>query len=379
MDEQSDNRTINVLKKKSWEQKFFVATFFLLLAIGVGIRFYGLTIQSYWMDELHSARFAMPAQSLGDVVWLTAHYDVHPPLYQALLWGWYHLFGYSEFTGRVLSAIFGVLGLFAIFLLGKTLWNRKAGLFALAVTSPLFFHVFYSQEVRSYSLLFLLTVLSWWAMATLIRKPDLSRTILYAVFSSALIYTHYFGFFVLISQALYMLMLLAWQRKPLLSAFYYCVIAGVIVVVCFLPWVPFFFGNDMLGKTWIQPVSIKFVYLFIARYFLNGRKVLFVIVPIVVLLAWLLPDREEKSSKEAPEIFPYFLLVTWIVVTYDLPFILSIVEAPMLIPRVTIITLPAVVLLISGPAARLKMKYLIPISMITSVLMGTALITRTHY
>jgi hypothetical protein len=53
-------------KSSRWVFEF---TLILLLLIGIGLRFYGLTIQSYWMDELHSARFAMPpAQSLGDVV-----------------------------------------------------------------------------------------------------------------------------------------------------------------------------------------------------------------------------------------------------------------------------------------------------------------------
>jgi len=196
----------------------------------------------------------------------------------------------------------GVLGLIAIFMLGMTLWNKKTGLFALAVTSPLFFHVFYSQEVRSYSLLFLLTVLSWWAFVFLLRKPGLCRTLLYAGISSLLIYTHYFGIFVLVSQSVYM----------------------------------------------------------------------------AVLLAWLQPQQEGKN--EAKLTFsPYLLLMIWIAVTYGLPFILSIVKVPMLIPRVTIITVPAIVLLLAGPAARLRMRYLIPISIATCVFMATILVSRNHY
>jgi hypothetical protein len=176
-----------------------------------------------------------------------------------------------------------------------------------------------------------------------------------------------------------MLMLLAWQRKPLLSAFYYCVIAGVIVVVCFLPWMPYFWGNNLLRESWIQPVSIDFVGTFIARYFLAGGNVLWFSVPLVILLAWRWPDLRDKEKGKEPEYSPYLLLGAWVVVTYGLPFLLSIVKVPMLIPRVTIITLPAIVLLISGPAARLKMKFLIPISLVTCISMTAILIYRNNY
>ncbi|PJB83716.1 MAG: hypothetical protein CO090_00700 [Acidobacteria bacterium CG_4_9_14_3_um_filter_49_7] len=51
--------------EKSWSQWIFIATFVLLLLIGIGLRFHGLTIQSYYVDELHSASFANPFQPIS--------------------------------------------------------------------------------------------------------------------------------------------------------------------------------------------------------------------------------------------------------------------------------------------------------------------------
>jgi len=259
--------------EKKWSQWVFVATFTLLLLIGVGLRFHGLTNRSYWLDELYSASLSQPEHQVKTIIRGCAR-DVHPPLYQLLLWQTYKASSYDELTGRALSAVFGILGLLAIFLLGETLWNRKSGLFALAITSPLFFHVYYSQEVRMYSLLFLLTVLSWWTAILLLRKPSLSRTMIYAILSSALAYTHYFGIFVLISQAAFITGLRVWNNRQYKKAFKFFTYAGALVFLSYLPWLHPLLSNRLLHSkgSWLKPVPIGFVKDFIARYFLTGGK-----------------------------------------------------------------------------------------------------------
>ncbi|RLE15930.1 MAG: hypothetical protein DRJ14_09455, partial [Acidobacteria bacterium] len=256
----SDIRDSCKTGEKRWSQRIVVATFVLLLLIGIGLRFHGLTNRSYWLDELYSASLSQPEHTARTIIRGCAR-DVHPPLYQLLLWQAYRTCGYNELTGRALSAIFGILGLVAIFLLGTTLWNRKAGLMALAITSPLFFHVYYSQEVRSYSLLFLLTVLSWWMGVLLLRKPGFFRAVVYAIVSSALAYTHYFGMFILVSQAVLITGLLIQDKQRHLKAFAYFVISGVLVFVSYLPWLHPFFANRLLDPRvhQIKAVSIVFV------------------------------------------------------------------------------------------------------------------------
>lgn len=366
--------------EKKWSQRIFVATFTLLLLIGVGLRFHGLTTQSYWLDELYSASVSQPESTPTEILQACAR-DAHPPLYEFLLWQTYRSFGYNELTGSALSAVFGVLGLLAIFLLGVTLWNRKAGLFTLAITSPLFFHVYYSQEVRSYSLLFLLTVLSWWTAILLLRKPSLLRTIVYAILSSALAYTHYFGIFVLVSQAVFVSGLLIWDWQRHWKVFACFFVSGVLVFVSYLPWLHPLLSNKLLRPqvTWIKPVSIWFPYHFVRDYFRSGFWVAVIASLFLFGLSRIRQGKQPEPTGSEKEISPYPLLWNWVLVTYYLPFLLSLVEAPMLIPRVTMVTLPAIILLIAGLARNIRTRNVIIASVLVALTLTGTLILGDHY
>ena len=72
------------------------------VAIGIAMRLFIAMFTDYWHDEFWSAAFSHTGHTLDQVINDTIS-DVHPPLYQVLLYCWYHLFGYTELSGRVLS------------------------------------------------------------------------------------------------------------------------------------------------------------------------------------------------------------------------------------------------------------------------------------
>ena len=169
------------------------------LIVGIVLRFKGLTFQSYWIDELFSVTVSNPSNSFSYMYDRTVT-DVHPPLYQSLLWGWYHIFGFNEFSGRSLSAIIGSIGIFAVYLLGKEFFNKEVGLYAAILASINHFLIFFSQETRSYSLLFLLSTVSYVYLLKVLTTSSKNNFLLYLLFTIALLYTHYFGFFLVATQ-----------------------------------------------------------------------------------------------------------------------------------------------------------------------------------
>src|SRR5262245_24998769 len=70
----------------------------LLVCCALLIRIPGLT-ESLWYDELWSTRIKLG--SVGDLL-RTALFDIHPPLYSALLFLWVHVFGDSEVSVRLI-------------------------------------------------------------------------------------------------------------------------------------------------------------------------------------------------------------------------------------------------------------------------------------
>ena len=88
---------------------------------------------------------------------LTAQ-DIHPPLYYALLHAWAALLGTGPAALRLLSLVVGVLTIPLLYLVARRMLSTRAALLAalLLTISPL--HVYYSQEVRMYGLVALLSV-----------------------------------------------------------------------------------------------------------------------------------------------------------------------------------------------------------------------------
>jgi len=161
-------------------------------------------------------------------------------------------FGTGEIAVRSLSAICGILSIFIIYQIGCQLFNRKVGLissFLLAI-SP--FHIHFSQEARSYSLLLLLTLLSFFLFIKVLRVDNANKShfVYYAIANILLIYTHYFGLFIVTSQILYFI--LYWNKhREIRNNFLY---AQLATGIAFLPWLPLFVGFSIpLSKGGSQP------------------------------------------------------------------------------------------------------------------------------
>ena len=93
-----------------------------IIVFTILLRFKGLIFQSYWFDELFSTYVSNPENSLSTVISKTLS-DVHPPLYQVLLWFWYYIFGYTDWAGRAFSAFFGSLGVLSIYYMAREFYN----------------------------------------------------------------------------------------------------------------------------------------------------------------------------------------------------------------------------------------------------------------
>ena len=175
-----------------------------ILFVGLFFRIYGLGNESIWLDEGFSIRLSN--LNLFHIVEETSR-DVHPPLYYIILHYWINLFGDSEFSTRFLSVIFGFFAIFMIYKIGSLIFCKDVGVLSSLLLGLSVFHIQYSQEVRSYSLMSLLTLLSFYFFIRLLDKRSLTVLTGYVISSLLLLYTHFFGFFIIIAQNIYFLTL----------------------------------------------------------------------------------------------------------------------------------------------------------------------------
>ena len=170
-----------------------------ILLVATALRLYRLDFQSLWWDEGHSISVARAP--LAEIPTLPAM-DVHPPLYFELLHIWMDAVGSTEFATRFLSLIFGVLAVALLYRLGRDGGERALGWLAaiLGALSP--FLVAYSQEVRMYSLVASLSLLSVLTLLRAIHGRSNASWVVYSASSALSLYTHYFSVFLLAFQNL---------------------------------------------------------------------------------------------------------------------------------------------------------------------------------
>lgn len=314
----------------------------MILIIGVILRFKGLTFQSHWLDELFSASTSNHANSFNDMLHRTLS-DVHPPLYQTLLWLWYKIFGFTEIAGRSLSAVIGSLGIVSIYYLGKELFNKYIGLYAALIASMNHFLIFYSQETRSYALLFLFSTLSYLYFIKVIKDQEKSTVALYLLLTIALCYTHYFGFFLVATQVfvfLFYIIKLPEKRKQL---FIIATVTAFFIIVSLLPIAKYIFILEAKTSIWIDKPSFWFVKNYITSYFRSNHLIALFLVCVLMSFVYLFKKVDEDDHKTK-----IILLLIWIATGYLLPYIRSVTATPLLTSRNTIIVLPALIILISS-------------------------------
>ncbi|MGD8804506.1 MAG: glycosyltransferase family 39 protein [Chloroflexota bacterium] len=172
-----------------------------IILLALAVRVHDLDGQSIWSDEglsIYRARQSIP-NILSNTITLDGFEsrDTNPPLYFLLLGIWRSAAGESVFALRYLSVLAAVLSVALFYHLGRRAFGRPAGVAAafLLALSP--FHVWMSQEIRNYTLLVLLNLLSVYGLFRYAgqqgKRGSWRWLVLWGVASVAGIYVHFFG------------------------------------------------------------------------------------------------------------------------------------------------------------------------------------------
>jgi 4-amino-4-deoxy-L-arabinose transferase-like glycosyltransferase len=178
-----------------------------LVAAAAALRFASLGVQSYHHDEVITAMRVLPG-GLGHVLHEVRASESNPPLYYLLAWGWSQAFGLGEVGLRSLSALLGVAVVPVAYLIGRELASRRTGLVLAAFVAVNPMLIWYSQEARSYALLVLCCALSFYFFLRVLEEVRGRDLALWALFSSLALCSHYFAFFAVAIEALWLLVTL---------------------------------------------------------------------------------------------------------------------------------------------------------------------------
>lgn len=323
---------------------------FTAFLLSVILKFFHINYQSAWLDELHSLNEANPIFSFSQVYHNVLTSEQMPPLYFYLLNGLFKIFGFSVIVGRVFSAILSIVSIYAIYKLGKNLYSKQAGQITALVLSVNYFHVFFSQEMRPYAFLELFTILSFYRLIIFLRKPKLLNAILYGVFSALMIYGHFFGLFVIISQCSLLLLFLLLQEKGNKKDFFInAFISGIIMLLLLIPAVEPFLKAMKIKEFWVPAPKPDILYLIFRDFFGRSLELLIFVVIIAVVFfrkaySAFKVSLSYKALLENRLAFSFIILSVWLGVTVVVPLIKSYLSASVMLSRYFMVVVPALLL-----------------------------------
>ena len=302
--------------------------------------------QSLRLDEAQSMWQA--SQNLKAML-NTVGQDVHVPLYHILLHYWQAFFGNSVAVVRLPSLTFYLLTIPASYMLGKAAFGEKVGIFSAALVALSPFLNWYGSEARMYSMLLFFGVLNQYFFVKIFSgKPEhrKKRGAWRGYFFTGLagVYTHYFFWLQIFSQAVFFFMARKEFPKKSLGKFAAIVAAYFIAL---LPWLIFVFHLGGAANTQPllpKPSSIDLFNTFSQFIFGFQRNaintVLVSLWPIAVLLAFfaLRKDRRAVERRKIPPFVAYLLIAAFVPVLTA--FTASIFVKPIYLSRYLVFAIP---------------------------------------
>ena len=331
-----------------------------ILLFATILRLYKADFQNLWLDEVLTMNSANPELSFRQFYDSVMYWEFIPHLYFFLNRSLFEIFGYTTLVARLFSGAIGIMGVYALYLLGKEMFNKRAGLIAALLLTLNIYHISYSQEIRPYGLLFLFTVLSFYQLVILIKRASYKNAIYYGICTGLIINAHFFGIITVFAQSLLILYFLFLKPKEERAAFFKMIlIAAGIVLLLFLPAIEPFIRVSEIKSFWMQKPDER-VYTNMFREFFGSAEMLMYIIQAIVLYYIITIFRQKERQynfntiTENKSIFSFLVLSVWLFISLTLPLIKSYLGASMMVSRYFISVIAVLILIIAIGVSLIK-------------------------
>lgn len=293
-----------------------------IMFLGLFLRFYDNLKISLWHDEAFSALYIRdyPWKEMMTRIGL----DVHPPLYYILLKLWSYVLGTSLLSLRGFSILFGVLTIWAGYLLvNKAFGNKRLAIITAFLIAINPFQIEYATEARMYTLGTFLVLISSYFLLKALESKKWRDWIIYAILAAAAIYTHYYLIFSVAAQGFYVIYWLFKNKQInknlLTNQTGKVVVAYMVSFIIFLPWLKQFLiqKGRVDAQYWIGAMDRWSIPGTIWKMVFGGQGINHTVLAIATIVAFALIFLFIRYCKTENRMFVLLSLVV--------PFILAII------------------------------------------------------
>ena len=318
---------------------YLVIVFFGILTI-----WHQLNYENFWLDEMNSFWIADPKLSFEDSLIRQKKTDFHNPLlFNLTLKEFLNFTVYEPTNSRILPFIFGSISICFFGILSYQIKKDSSFLFTTFLASVSIYIIKYSQEVRPYSLLLMLSIIN---------------IFLFCIISNNVIKEKFYNFIILLifiiisvlnySTNPFALIILFSQITNLLYVSFYLNKKNNLLFFSLIPIIIFYFllnsdylVNQLSYSSYMLSPDIMNVIdgLYFPRFF--GSKIMGYIYLITLLFLIFYKKKIILQNNN------YLLLVIIFLFSYFIPLTYGLIRTPVLHDRYIIFVLIPVILLIS--------------------------------
>ncbi len=407
-----DNAAPDPVASSSFQRNRWAAAGFLLVfALALFVRVYGFREEPVSLEAFSSVIHLDPPDSYKNSPYydrwraMVTHEDVPDlktflarnrmfdpatmPLYYTFEYLWNRYIDRSMTSVRLISLFFGMLMIPLIYLLGRDLYGRNAGLIAAMCVALSPVHRFYAREIRMYVLMSLLALFSAYTFMHLVRDGRKRWWLLHGIANFLLMWTQPLAMLLPFVEGLFLILfswrnykrILAWgamhvalAMPPLLYIVSIQYWSQNLTAYLKVPEWPVFLGDliadDAVGLTyqsrpllqgWELIVSPETAHRIVAWYPLVARWLFWFTIASALWLGcrtlWKATRKTEAATAAAPWPWYFFLLMWWLVPPIVL-YAISVEWRPCVEPRYTLHCSFAMYLLVAGALTQIPWRAL---------------------
>lgn len=300
----------------------------LILLLALGLRLWNLNKpEGLWNDEYVTYSIAMLKFPFDFFEGIRT--NCHAPLHYFYLKLWMAIFKNSDFMLRLSSLVPNLLGCLVMYHVGKNYQTKvhsiQIGLACALISGISSFLIYFSQEVRIYSLIFLLSSLILLYSIKMYEFPCRKNAAWLTFWSVLLILEHTIGFVFVIFNIFGLIAFRPKKKKE--TDLYMPIVAGLILCIPIIPFLFRIFAHPTYFSQWWAPFSWSKIFFYFTDLFspvlrnitnspsnfynqiicndvINIGFIMFALVPATIALVMII-----RSNIDSRKINHYFLAV----------------------------------------------------------------------
>lgn len=327
------------MNRKNFAYFFNKVDIFLLYAIVISFfsTFIFISNKSYWFDETFGI---LTVKDWHKMLLVFYRDEGNMWFYYFILYFWIKL-GDSELIVRTLSALFGLASIPFVYVLSKNFFTKFEARLTTFLVACNFFFIFYAQQARGYSLLFLLLCINAYLLFKITKNNKIIYLIFYILSSVLVIYTHLYGALVIFAEQ-FSLIFLSTRKKLYPILFIPNIIIFLLLLPLFLS--PSFHGSQINWLPKPKITNILGIFVLLSGDFL---PLVITFIPLFLYGLFIVYKCKKQVLKNFHKYWEYIFLVSWLVIPIIISFLISVFFKPIYQSVYFIICLFPFLLLIS--------------------------------